>query len=82
MDQARIRYPCWWTYALIGPDEESIRLAIGAVTRGTEHRVQFSKESSHRKYVSLHVEVWVSSEEHRNTLFRAFKSDPAVKMVL
>ena len=82
VDAPRIEYPCWWTYALIGPDEEGLRLAIGAITRGTQHKVAFSKESEHKKYVSLHVEVWVTSEEERNAIFEAFKSHPQVKMVL
>lgn len=82
MDKPQIEYPCWWTYALIGPDEEGLRLAIGTITRGTKHKVAFSKTSEHKKYVSLHVEVWVNSEEERNTIFQEFKVHPQVKMVL
>ncbi len=77
MEKPAIVYPCWWTYALIGPDEEGIRLAIGAITQGTQHKVQFSKQSKEKNYVSLHVEVWVISEEQRNELFQAFKADSA-----
>ncbi len=82
MVEAKVEYPCWWTYAVIGPDEEGLRLAVGAITRGTEHRVSFSKESSQKRYVSLHIDIWVTSEEHRNELFQAFKEHPQVKMVL
>jgi len=82
MKDAKVEYPCWWTYALIGPDEEGLRLAIGAVTKGHRHNVKFSKESEHKKYVSLHVEVWVESEEQRNDFFESFKADPRVRMVL
>lgn len=82
MEEPHIEYPCWWEYALIGPDEEGLRLAIGAITRGKKHRVAFSKESRHKRYVSLHVEVWVDSEEERNAVFQEFKSHPQVKMVL
>jgi putative lipoic acid-binding regulatory protein len=80
--QANVAYPCWWTYALIGADEEGLRLAIGAVTKGHQHKVAFSKESEHKKYVSLHVDIWVVSEDERNTLFQTFKDDPRVKMIL
>ena len=82
MKEAKVEYPCWWTYALIGPDEEGLRLAIGAVTKGVQHKVNFSKESVHKKYVSLHVEVWVESEEQRNRFFQTFKADNRVRMVL
>lgn len=82
MTEARVEYPCWWTYAIIGPDEETLRLAVGTITRGTQHRVAFSKQSEHKKYVSLHVEVWVNNEPERNDLFEAFKTHDAVKMVL
>lgn len=79
---AKIEYPCWWTYALIGEDEEGLRLSIGSVTKGHEHKVNFSKESEHKKYVSLHVDIWVTSEAERNALFQAFKDDKRVRMVL
>jgi putative lipoic acid-binding regulatory protein len=82
MKEAQVKYPCWWTYALIGPDEEGMRLAIGAVTRGHKHEVKFSKESSQKRYVSLHVEIWVESEKQRNEFFQAFKNDPRIRMVL
>jgi putative lipoic acid-binding regulatory protein len=82
MDEAKILYPCWWTYALIGPDEEAIRLVIGTLTRGLDHKVEFSKNSKDKRYVSLHVDVWVVSEEQRNELFQKFKADPAIRMVL
>jgi putative lipoic acid-binding regulatory protein len=82
MKEAKVKYPCWWTYALIGPDEEEIRLAIGAVTRGLDHKVQFSKQSKEKRYVSLHVEVWVVSQEQRDNIFQAFKTDSRIRMVL
>jgi uncharacterized protein len=82
MDRPTVEYPCWWTYALIGADEEGLRLAIGTITRGEQHKVSFSKESSAKHYVSLHVDVWVKDETHRNQIFQAFKSHPQVKMVL
>ena len=82
MDEPKITYPRWWTYAIIGPDEEGLRMAIGTVTRGHQHKVAFSKESAHKRYVSLHVEIWVESEQQRNELFQAFKTHPQVRIVL
>jgi len=82
MKTPQIEYPCWWTYTLIGPDEEALRLAIGELTRGERSKIEFSKISAHRKYVSLHVHVWVESSEKRDALFQAFKNHPSVKMLL
>jgi len=82
MEHPKIKYPCWWTYALIGPDEEELRLVVGALTKNSKHHVKFSNESEHKRYVSLHVEVWVADEDERNHLFNAFKAHPHVRMVL
>jgi putative lipoic acid-binding regulatory protein len=82
MRDAKVEYPCWWTYAIIGPDEEGLRLAAGSVTRGHQHKVTFSKESQNKKYVSLHVEIWVTSQKQRDELFRTFQDHPQVRMVL
>jgi len=82
MDQPRIEYPCWWTYAIIGPDEEDLRMAVGEIAKGFKHKVAFSKQSAKAKFVSLHVELWVVSEAQRNEVFQAFKSHPEIRMVL
>lgn len=82
MDKPEILYPCWWTYAIIGSDEEDLRLAAGEIVRGTRHRVDFSKTSARKRFVSLHVDIWVESAEERNRFFQAFQSHPAVRMVL
>ena len=82
MKRPEITYPCWWPYTLIGPDEEELRLAIGKITQGEDHRVKFSRESAQKKYVSMHVEVWVVSEDVRDRLFQAFRDHPQIRMVL
>jgi putative lipoic acid-binding regulatory protein len=82
MEKPHIEYPCWWTYAIMGKDEEDLRLAVGEVTKGVPHRVAFSKMSAQKRYVSLHVEIHVASEEERDRLFQAFKSHPRVRAVL
>jgi putative lipoic acid-binding regulatory protein len=82
MEKPRIDYPCWWTYAIVGPDEEDLRLAAGEIAKNTRHRVVFSKISDKKRFVSLHVEIYVSSEEERLQYFEAFKSHPKVRFVL
>jgi len=82
MAEPLVEYPCWWTYAVIGADEEDLRQAIGDVAKGLRHRVDFSKQSAQKRYVSLHVEIWVRSKEERNRLFRAFQSHSGVRLVI
>ena len=82
MKKPEIHYPCWWTYAIIGADEEDLRMAIGEVTAGTQHRVKFSRQSAEKHYVSLHIEVYVESEEQRNAVFDAFSHHEKIKFVL
>jgi putative lipoic acid-binding regulatory protein len=82
MEKPQIEYPCWWTYAILGPDEEDLRLVVGEVAKGTPHRVKFSKMSAQKRYTSLHIEIYVNSEEERNQFFQAFQSHPRVKFVL
>ena len=80
--KAKIDYPCWWTYAILGSDEEDLRLAAGDIARGLRHRVSFSKLSGQKRYASLHVDIWVESEADRNRLFQAFQSDSRVRLVI
>ena len=82
MEKPHIVYPCWWTYSIIGTDEEDLRLAAAAITQGAPHRVAFSRLSTQKRYASLHVEIEVASEEERDRYFQAFKSDPRVRFVL
>ena len=82
MTQARVKYPCWWTYAVIGPDEEDLRLSAGEIAKGRRHHVSFSKLSGQKRYASLHVEIWVESEDERDRLFQSFQADPRVRLVI
>ena len=84
MDEGKplIEYPCPWTYAIIGFDEEDLRMAIGRIVAGRPHHLIFSKKSATGKYYSLHLELEVTSEEDRNQIFVALQNDPNVKTVL
>src|SRR5580698_4996417 len=77
-----VQYPCWWTYAIVGPDEEDLRLAAGEVAKNTQHRVLFSKISAQKKFVSLHVEIHVASQDERDRYFEAFKTHPHIRYVI
>jgi len=82
MERPRIEYPCPWTYAIIGWDEEDVRMVVGRVVAGRPHELKFSKRSAGGKYYSLHLELQVESEEDRNEIFVALQNDPKIKTVL
>ncbi len=82
MKTPQIDYPGWWTYALVGTDEEDLRRVIGEIAKGANHRVKFSKWSAAKRYASLHVEIQVASQEERDRFFESFKTHPRVKYVI
>ena len=63
MKKPHVKYPCVWTYAIVGKDEEDLRLAAGEIAKGVTHHVAFSKLSAEKRYASIHVEIEVASEE-------------------
>ena len=77
-----IVYPCRWTFAVMGTDDETLRAAIATVILPRAYEVSFSKKSPGAKYRSLHVQTVVESEADRDALFHALRQHPAVKMVL
>ena len=82
MERPHIEYPSPWTYAIIGWDEEDLRLAVGRIVGGRAHQLRFSKRSANGKYFSLHLELEVTSEADRNQIFVALQNDPKIKTVL
>ncbi len=66
----------------MGQDEEDLLLCVGEVMRGRPHKKSFGRQSPHKKYTSMHVDVLVNDEADRDTLFNAFKHHPTVKFVL
>jgi putative lipoic acid-binding regulatory protein len=81
-ENPEIIYPCQWTYSVMGHDEEDLRLCIGEVMRGRAHKVTLGRQSAGKKYIALHVDVWVVDEADRDALFEAFRDHPKVKFVL
>jgi putative lipoic acid-binding regulatory protein len=77
-----IKYPCPWTYAVIGWSEDELRQAIREVVGSRSHTTTFSKKSSAGKFCSVHLVITVMSETDRNYLFELLKGKPAVRMVI
>lgn len=77
-----LSYPCRWRYQIVGPDERLLREAIALAAAGHEHTVTFSRSSRTGKYCSLHLELTVTDEAHRNGIFEALRDHRDVSMVL
>ena len=77
-----VSYPCQWTYAIIGQDEEDLLLCIGEILRGRKHTATFARQSPQKKYTALHIDILVESQRDRDELFTAFRDHPKVKFVL
>lgn len=77
-----LEYPCPWHYKIIGSDSGEIRAAIADVLKGADCLISHSNSSNTGRYHCLNLEIVVRSEDERNQIFQALKSNPYVKMVL
>jgi putative lipoic acid-binding regulatory protein len=77
-----VSYPCRWRYQIVGADETRLREAIALAVASHEHTVTFSRSSRTGKYCSLHLELTVADEAHRNGIFEALREHRDVRMVL
>ena len=82
MNKACIEYPCRWIYKLFGTNEEDIRQAIIKIMASKEYHLANSRKSSGGKYVSVHLETDVCSEEERNKIYISLNNNKAVIRIL
>jgi hypothetical protein len=81
-EEGVIEYPCLWAYRVIGREREGGREAVEAILGDREFLLTYARASSKGNYHSWHVELVVSAEEERDTLFALLKGHPAVMMVI
>ncbi|MEA3228119.1 MAG: DUF493 domain-containing protein [Campylobacterota bacterium] len=77
-----IEYPSAWTYKLIGHEKEAIKKAIHDVIVERDHTLKHSNKSKTGKYVSMNLELVITSDDERNFIFEALKAHQNIKMVL
>lgn len=82
MDKPTVTYPCRWSFTLIGTDASAIQESVEACLKSHRYDLTPSNKSRTGKYISLHLETPVASEEERNQLFARLKAAPAIKMIL
>jgi len=80
-NEAKISYPCSWSYNIIGLDKDMVKEAITTVTAG-EYTLNYAHASRTGKYHSWSLTLEVNSEAERNTLFMALKNHPQIKVVI
>ncbi len=77
-----LSYPLEWEYRVIGADEVAVRAAISRVMGVRAHRVAESVKSRAGRWVSVHVELVVHTEDERDQLHADLVADPAVRLVM
>jgi len=77
-----IEYPCRWAYKIFGTNEEDIRQAVIKIMAKKEYHLGNSRKSSGGKYVSVHLETDVCSEEERNKIYTSLNNNKAVIRIL
>ncbi len=77
-----IEYPRTWDFRLMGSDREALEQCVLEIVGHRPHSHQPSNVSSSGKFVSLLVSLTVETVEDRDAIFLAFKSHPAVRVVL
>jgi putative lipoic acid-binding regulatory protein len=82
MDKPIVKYPCDWSYRVIGEDESAVKIAISEVMGNTKHTLESSNKSSGGKYLSLNLSCKVKSEGERVNIFNMLKAASVIKMVL
>jgi len=78
----KIEYPCEWEYRIIGTNEESIRKAVTDAVCGKEYTLFFSNKSCAGKYISLALQINVTTEDERNAIYVSLRKCPEVKSVI
>jgi len=77
-----IDYPCPWLFKVIGFNGQEIELAIAEVVGAVPFTVTASKSSSGGKYHSVNLEMEVTSEENRDSIYQDLSAHRAIKVVL
>lgn len=68
-----IEYPNFWQYKLILDASANAKDIVQKVVGVREHKLEFSKFSSDKKYASHNLAVLVTSDSERLELFEALK---------
>lgn len=77
-----IKYPCTWSYTVIGEDCSLLKDTIVSACTPLPVRISHSHSSSKGKYYSLHAELEVPNEKARLRIYATLKESLSVKIIL
>jgi uncharacterized protein len=77
-----LKYPCNWSYKVVGEEREKLENAIHEVILEREHALSHSNTSRTGKYISLNLELLVHNEDDRQFIYEALKAHQHIRMVL
>jgi putative lipoic acid-binding regulatory protein len=80
MEKNDITYPRSWSYRVIGLNKDDMTRDIKIIMASRKYALEDANKKG--KYISLHLELIVSSEDERNGTFAALKGCDSVTMVL
>jgi putative lipoic acid-binding regulatory protein len=81
MHKPTVTYPCIWSFTIIGTNVEAVCENVAACLKSNAYHLTPSNRSRTGKYVSLHLETEVASEDGRNRLFARLQKAPSIKMI-
>lgn len=79
--KAQIEYPTSWEYRIIGRDRAKLEARINQVIK-KDFTLKEGKSSSGGKFISVVVNVNVTSQEERDCIFQALQESAEIDMVL
>jgi hypothetical protein len=77
-----LEYPCRWDYHVIGEDEHKLRIAVAGIVGNVAYVLSLANRSRKGRYLSLHLTLEVTDEEHRLRVFEELRQHDDVKYVL
>ncbi len=80
--EPEVHYPIAWTYRLIGEDEQAMRQAVVDVVGELDHELRPANQSSGGRYLSLSLELVVTSHEQRRAIFSGLAEHHAIRVVI
>ena len=81
-EKPQIDYPCEWGYKIIGTDRLKLEAVVFEVMGNRDYKQKGGNSSSKGKFHSLSTSCNVTSQEDRDSIFKAFQEHKDVKMVI
>ena len=81
-ERPELKYPCEWSYKVIGRDVDKLISAIETASLDLSYEVTPSNVSKNERYFSLNFKVTVPSEAARDLIYQKLNDNENVIMVL